>query len=377
MRRCSNRHLTMPTCSSENLPLIDRSVFSPPFFCFSYMDVDADDDTPIATTTTDSTPAATAIVSSSSDAKSDVEPSLFSGGADLRPHLVVCSNEQAHYARKNIDLSAILGAAVGVPAIVKPLECGDYAVVWARDADAVLSEDRTQSQCYILVERKTLPDFENSFLDRYKDQADRLAKSGVPYVFWVLTPGPLRDPNSLAKIETACDHLQISYRNTRVIRLGSGELTDFAAKLRTIIKYVHNTEFEGNSGTEVPSLVAAQRAGAKLKLDTQADVYIEQLAVPHGMSRRKAEAVAVKAPSMPALLALWRGRRDEARAAAAASAAASAAAPTKGKGRKRVLTVEEQVDAVLADVPLPGGTRLGPAMSKRLRETIVPDLNAL
>lgn len=295
----------------------------------------------------------------------------------MRPFLVICSNEDGHYRKKNIDLAAVLSTAVGVPALVKPLDAGDYALVWARDADSVMSDDPELSHCCMLIERKTLPDFENSFLpnadndfcSRYKDQADRLRKTNVPYIYWVITPGPLRHPENKERIRKATKHLEISYANTRTSWLESGDLQTFATELRTYVEYLQDTIFEGNSRTEVPTLVAAQRAGAKLKLDAQPDVFLVQLTVPRGMSHQKAAAVRARYSDMAALMRRWRERRDEAHMATLQ--------PAAPKTRKRVPTVMEHVDMALEDVPLENGKRLGPAMSKRLRECIVPDLDTL
>jgi len=308
--------------------------------------------------------------------------SSSSSDAPLRPHLVVCSNEQAHYAQRGIDLAVGLSSATALPAVVAPLDCGDYALVWAASA-ADVSSDR--ARCYVLIERKTVPDLEASIVDgRYKSQAARLVLSQAPYIFWIVTPGVLFHSDAIDRVRSALLHLQISYPRTRVVQLDSSDAAAFAGALKRISEYVRDAEFEGNSRADVPSLRAAQASGAKARLESQPEVFLEQLCVPRGMSMRKAKAVAAAAPDMQSLLELWRAERDAtmARQSAAATAQSASSTSKKRKGgeggsRKRLKTLEQQVDERLANVDTGKGQRLGPALSARLRETIAPDLTRL
>lgn len=291
---------------------------------------------------------------------------MQSSSSTPRCFLVVTSNEQAHYAKKGVDLCASLGAAAGLPSLVKHLECGDYALVWAQHQSEVVQGG---GQCIVLIERKALGDFEASLKDdRYRVQAWCLANSKVPRAFWIVTPGQLFNPDSIGAIRKAMARLTTSYDNIKVLQLESAELGAFASALKNIADCAHNTYFEENSRVEIPSLHKVQSDGERPKLVTQSTVYIEQLCVVQGMSKTKARAVVNRAPTMMSLLKMWRDARN---------VALQSVAPPPPKSRKRQLTVEEQVDAVLENVEVGKGKRLGPALSKRLRETIVPDLRQL
>jgi ERCC4-type nuclease len=215
-------------------------------------------------------------------------------------HLLIDSNEQAHYAKRSIDLCAQLSALSGLPAQVKPLSCGDYALVYATDATHAASDE---VPCYALFERKTRADLASSIVDtRYKSQAQRLVDTGVSHICWIITPATLFDSGAELAISSAIVHLSFGYPNTCVLQLNDSALDVFAHTLRKAAEYLSVDSY----GTYAVSMREVQTKGAKPRFETQQEVYLEQLCVPRGMSLRKARAVAVRAPSMHKLFELWR-----------------------------------------------------------------------
>lgn len=314
------------------------------------------------------------------DATAMSSSSSSSSSATSTFHLLIDSNEQAHYAKKGIDLCSVLSARSALPAQVKSLECGDYALVYATSTAHAASDD---APCYALFERKTHADLASSIQDlRYKSQAQRLVDSTAPYVYWIITPATLFDPRARVAINSAMLHLMTSYPRTRVYQLADGAPELFAETLRTVADYIGDTEFNEGRGTQPPSMRTVQTRGAKPRFETQQEVWLEQLCVPRGMSVRKARAVAAVAPNVEALLELWRAAKASApvpqlNGSSSAFDKLTGSSSSK-RGKKRQKTPDELADEALAHVVVEEGsskrgpTRLGEALSKRLRQTIAP-----
>jgi dihydroxyacetone kinase-like predicted kinase len=142
----------------------------------------------------------------------------------------------------------------------------------------------------------------------------------------------------------------------------------FVKFMRSMMKYLHETVIAGEGLPEAPLHTVAQERGAKVRLDTQPVVWVETLTVPRGMSRKSAKEVAKRYPSAAALLAEYRKTRQAFEAAEAVEAASSG-----GKKKKKKRTLDDALDAMLEDVPLQNGKRLGPAASRTIRRTFLAD----
>jgi hypothetical protein len=274
--------------------------------------------------------------------------------------LVLDSNEQAHYARKGTDRRAYLAHNAGVACEVRPLACGDMALLWRADGGGA-------EHAVALFERKAAADMVASIKDgRYASQAQRMEASGVPHLYWLLddwTPAERGAAGAdYERVESAVVHLSdgVSYPHTRVLRLALEDLA-LPRTLARVARYLHDALHAGGGLSDMPLHTVAQEAGARPRLDTQAVVWLEVLTIPRGMSRTSARAVAAAYPTAVSLLRALRRRRDS-----------FVPAPPSGRKRKTT-TADDHVDAMLADLPLPGGKRLGPAAARTLRETLVPD----
>lgn len=274
--------------------------------------------------------------------------------------LLVDVNEQAHAARHGSDRCALLQTMTQLPTRTANLEVGDYALTWIPDgADASAATARA------LFEVKKPADMLASILDkRYVSQASRLVACGVPHAYWVLVDDePLADPADRARVDHAIVHLASpAYPNITPLRVRNAGVA-FAEVVAWLADYLHDVYENGNGMAEAPLHTVVQEAGARVRLDTQETVWREQLTVPRGMSLRTARAVMARYPTAVSLLRAFRRRADEHRALP----------PPPATGRKRKeITLEQYLDDTLADVPVAGGGRLGPARSATLRRVIVP-----
>jgi ERCC4-type nuclease len=282
--------------------------------------------------------------------------------------LVIDSNENAHSVTSGHGSrrDALAAALDPVRVVARPLKAGDYAINWtAADDDEDVEVERTLA----LLEHKRESDLVASIKGverRYVSQAGRLEATGVPYVFWVISKAPLFDPTDAACIEAALVHLSVAYPHTRVLRVESTG-APFVSLVRSLMKYLRDTVIEGNALAEAPLHVVAQERGAKVRLDAQPVVWVETLTIPRGLGRQAAKAIAARYPSYGALMRAYR----ETRVAFAASEAVAAAAPKKKGASKKKRTLDDALDAMLEDVPLPSGKRIGPAASRIIRRTLV------
>lgn len=270
--------------------------------------------------------------------------------------LLVDVNEQTHYAQRGVDRVAWLAERTGLRTEKDPMKCGDYGLV--------LIGDDGSKRCVALIERKMAQDMAASIKGddlRYASQAQRMEASGAPCCYWFIIGNTLRDPAADApRVETAMVHLSTPhYPKTRVLHL-SNDTDDVVATLRRLTTYLYDIYVSGSTLSDLPLYVATQEAGAKPRLDTQAVVWVEQLTIPRGMSRAKARAVATVYPTVTSLLDAYnRLSRQE---------------PPSGGGKKgKKRTISEAMDAMLEDVPLPQGKRLGKACSAMIRRTLLGD----
>lgn len=281
---------------------------------------------------------------------------------------VIDINEETHSVTsgRGSRRDALAAALDPVPVATRHLTCGDYALIWVDD-DGV-------EHTVALFEHKRRADMAASIKDgRYVSQAARLEATGVPFIYWMITDGPLFDASDEERVENALAHLSVSYPHTRVIRLTSTG-APFVARLRAFTRYLYDTLYGSGGLSDAPLFTVAQEKGAKIRLDTQPVVWVETLTIPRGMSRTSAKAVAARFPSASALLAEYRGTHAAFKAAEAiTSAVSSASASAKGKGKKtaKKRTLDDALDAMLEDVPLPNGKRLGPAASRTIRQTFI------
>lgn len=262
--------------------------------------------------------------------------------------LIVDVNEQTHYAKKRVDRAAWLADHTGLRTVVRPMQCGDYALQLCDDTGGI-DDGRTMA----LIERKMAQDMASSQHDsRYHSQAERMEKSGVPALYWLIIGSQLRDPSTASAVESGMVHLSTpDYPNTRVLHLPD-DTDQFAVTLQRLERYLFTHYTTGSGRPDLPLYTAAQEAGAKPRLDTQAVVWLEQLTIPRGMSRTKARAVAAKYPSFSSLARAYR----------------TLPAPPPTKNKKR--TLADAQDLMLEDIPLPGGKRLGRACSTIIRRTM-------
>jgi hypothetical protein len=264
---------------------------------------------------------------------------------------VLDTNEQTHAAASGCDLRGFLTAQMCMPVEVRPLTVGDGMLVW-READG--GEERV----YAVFERKAMPDMVASIKDRrYLSQAARLEACGAPHVYWVVVDGELADRADVDRVDSAIAHLASpDYPHIVPLRVRDSRIA-YASTVQRLSTYLRG------DGTlaDVPLYTAVREAGARVRLDTQPVVWLEQLTLVHGMSRKSARAVAAVHPTAVSLLRAFRRAADAHRAA------------PPSRGRKRPPTLDDSLDAVLADVPLDAKRRLGPACAAALRRTLVPD----
>lgn len=329
--------------------------------------------------------------------------------------LLVDSNEQAHSAAQQpraVDRRDEMQRLSTLRTEVRKLNVGDYALVCIpptssssssssssaaepRCEDGPLPEER----CVALFERKAYADHVASMRDatcRYHDQAQRLVASGCPHPYWALIDAPagsVWSAQDVAGVEKSALHIATTYKPVQVLRLRNGDAA-FGAAILAVCHYLDRDLFGEGSAPDLPLHTVVQERGARPRLDTQPVVWLEQLTLPHRMSRTSARAVAARYPDVMSLLALWRRRRDE---FLARGDPVPEAQPRRGRrkknkkqqddgddeddepnaGRKRTRrpepTLDDYLDASLADIPLPDERRLGPACSAMLRRVFLPD----
>jgi len=274
--------------------------------------------------------------------------------------LIVDANEQGHAGANGIDLRKYFEQQTLLTTEVGHLHVGDAALVLRGGDDG--------DRCVALFERKAGPDMVSSIKagdNRYRSQAARLEASGVPHVFWVLVDNPpLRDPADALCVSHAMMHLASpAYPHITPVRVADS-MGAYADLIKTMAAYIGDV-LQGNALADVPLHTVAQAAGARVRLDTQPVVWREQLTLVRGMSRPSAAAVAARYPTAVSLLRALRR---------AADAHAARPPPPPRKGRKRPPpSLDDELDAVLADVPLGKGGRVGPARAAAVRRTLVPD----
>jgi len=270
--------------------------------------------------------------------------------------LILDANEQGHAGTKGIDLRAYFESQTLLPTEVARLDVGDAALVLRGGAGG--------DRCVALFERKAGPDMVSSIKsdNRYRSQAARLEASGVPNVYWVLVDSPpLRDPADMRAVKHAMIRLASpSYPHITPMRVADS-MGDYADLIKTMAADI-NDALAGKTFDDIPLHTVAQAAGARVRLDTQPVVWLEQLTLVRGMSRQPARAIVTQYPTAVSLLRAFRRASD-----------AHAVRPPPSKGRKRPATLDDELDAVLADVPLDKGGRVGPARAAIVRRTLVPD----
>lgn len=278
--------------------------------------------------------------------------------------VVVDSNEQAHAAANGVDLRERMELQTQLTVAVGKLVVGDYALDW-------IDEDGTQRTVALLEHKAASKDHKGSDMlasihdGRYVSQAARLVASGVPYAYWVVVDGPLPRPEDHRAVESAIVHLASpAYPNITPLRVRDSG-TAFYDLIAALARYLHDALHCGNQLSEMPLHTVVQEAGARPRLDTQEVVWREQLTVPRGMSLRTARAVAAVYPTATSLLRAYRRCADQHRARPPAP-------PSKGRKRPAP-TLEADLDAMLADVAVPGAGRIGPARSATVRQVFVPD----
>lgn len=268
--------------------------------------------------------------------------------------LAVDTNEQSHYAERKVDRTAYLATQCDMRAETRKMDCGDYGMV-------LVDKETGVERCVALIERKMAQDMAASIKDtRYQSQAQRMEASGVPSSYWFIIGNVLRSPaEDTPRVESGMVHLSTPvYPNTRVLHL-SNDTVDFVNTVRRLAGYLYDFYVLGNTLSDLPLYRAVQEAGAKPRLDTQAVVWVEQLTIPRGMSRTKARAVASVYPSADSLLAAYKRL--------------SAQDPPSNARSKKKRTIGEAMDAMLEDVPLPKGKRLGKACSAMIRRTFLSE----
>jgi hypothetical protein len=324
-------------------------------------------------------------VSSSSSSRNS---SSSSGSSAPELRVLVTPNEQAHKSAANII--DIIAQCSNLRTEAYQLTCGDYAIVSG-------PRSAKPSECAVvaLIERKTRSDLESSIMDgRYKEQAARLLLSGARFVYIYVTPGPLWERSNEQAVHTAILHLQSEYaacaardggRVFQVLCSDCDTPARLGRDLGTLARYI---AAEANGPRDALLLAAAMQNGAKKKYEAQADVFPAQLGVITGVSFKKAQAVAKAHPSMLSLMEMYRerGRRPpppppappKSRKRKAESAAAAAVAD----GEVYIITMADRtkaMDTALQDVEVEPGTRIGTALSKRIRCALVrgEDVEAL
>jgi len=274
--------------------------------------------------------------------------------SQLKWLLTVDSNEQSHYAKRKVDRAATLAQRCGDTAVVRPMDCGDYALVLV-DTDG-------SERCVALIERKMAQDMAASIPDtRYVSQSRRMEASGAPCAYWFIVGSELHNPSDADSVESAMVHLNTPYfPHTRVMHL-SDDSTAFVQAILRLKRYLYDFYANGAALADVPLYTATQEAGAKPRMDSQAVVWVEQLTIPRGMSRPKARAVAARFTRASALLDEYKRVETQWRENDAVGR----------KNKKR--TMKDAMEAALEDVPLPNGKRLGPACSVMICRTFLGD----
>jgi ERCC4-type nuclease len=303
---------------------------------------------------------------------------------DLRAFIVVCSNEQAHaQTHQNINLAQLIEAASGYETAVRPLACGDYAIVLARDR----TEAKTDAaKVLVLLERKRLDDLLASIRakdKRYESQQQRLMATGVPRIMWVMCQAPPTfqpDAAALRSMNSAMVHLSC-HKNTSVTTLQSRSPDEFGRWLGSLAKYAPLSI----GCHRAVSVDIVQKAGVKRKVQTPDEAMQQMLCCIDRVSLQVAKAITARWPTMRALLDGWLHVALETRNKRIAHldsvfAAVAAAAPKKGSAKRRPAS-----DAALDPVAAAGdmlasikvgdkGRAVGPKLSKEIRLFLYPEL---
>lgn len=170
-----------------------------------------------------------------------------------------------------------------IAAKVSTLAVADY---WFVHSDKV----------WVGIERKTISDLMSSITQdgRYEDQTSRILKSEIPFMFFLIV-GDLNSlgPRERKIIDSALLHLQMQ------APLKVSVVADKDAAQEWIVK-THSYLCADPCPERItaPSIESIQLHCKKKKLETAQDVYIAQLMCVHGVSEKKAQAIAQVHPTL-------------------------------------------------------------------------------
>jgi len=254
---------------------------------------------------------------------------------------------------------------------MRNLSAGDYAI---------LTPDE---RVLALIERKNMSDMLASikYDGRYKSQSERMERAVGdvlgPLVYWLVVGAFSTDPKEQGDVRivrSAMAHLN-TLPHTKVVHVENNEQATLDWLLPTL-RYLDEQQ-RGPMYPDLPQYERVIAKGERTRLDTQPDVWLEQMNVPRDIGRPTARAIVARYPSALRLIKAY------ARTARDYRPAPPAPPPAKGKGsRKRAVTpptLLQTLDGMLAATVELGTSKKGAqtymrqADSKRMREVMVRD----
>lgn len=173
---------------------------------------------------------------------------------------------------------------VSFPYDVKQLDIGDVHIC-----------DPVEGHPMCIIERKSMADLEASITDgRYREQKGRLLSSGIPVVY-IIEHGEVKTHKE-AMVKGAILNTQV---RDRIPVIMSNSITHTA----TLIAHLKEkgVEYFDNKGAHVMDTYTPLHA-KKAKNASPHDIYVQQLSIIPGVSKRIGEIISEQYPSMKHLV---------------------------------------------------------------------------
>ncbi|CAI2302777.1 unnamed protein product [Caenorhabditis sp. 36 PRJEB53466] len=185
----------------------------------------------------------------------------------------------------------------GIRVEIRALSVGDYIWICRKIDGSEIVMDW-------VVERKTWDDLQSSIRGgRYDEQKKRLGMAPIKNRIYLI--------EATSKGDVACEQaIASTLSNGGYLIQRCADTRDTAAFLKEVtVRLQNRASVEEISGVPFSQL---QNLLQKKKAETVMEAWIRQLMVCPGMSHARAEAIANRFPSMPALLAYFRANGDDA-----------------------------------------------------------------